>query len=149
MRLSNLPVPEQNLLGITAGLLLHRARPWRLPGPRFLHRLVGGTVCAAGAALVVRAWPAAGQVDLSQPERLVTSGPFAISRNPMYLGWALLHLGIGVAAGSAWVVAALPPAAGYVHGQVMSEERALADRFGDEFDRYRGTVPRYWPRVRA
>ena len=144
MRLGNVPVPEQNLVGIAAGLLLQRVRPWRLPGPRHVHRLVGGALCAGGTALVVRAWSAAEQVDLSQPERLVTSGPYAISRNPMYLGWALLHLGIGVVAGSAWVVATLPPAAGWVHGQVMSEERALAARFGDEFERYRAAVPRYW-----
>jgi protein-S-isoprenylcysteine O-methyltransferase Ste14 len=144
VRLRNVPVPEENLLGIAAGLLLHRALPWRLPGPRTLHRLVGVGLCAGGTALVVRSWEVADQVDLSQPERLVTSGPYAISRNPMYLGWALLHLGIGVAAGSAWVVATLPPAAGWVHRRVVSEERALAARFGGEFQRYRATVPRYW-----
>jgi protein-S-isoprenylcysteine O-methyltransferase Ste14 len=144
VRLSNVPVPEQNLVGIAAGLLLHRARPWRLPGPRHAHRLVGGALCAGGTALVVRSWAAAEQVELSEPDRLVTSGPYAISRNPMYVGWTLLHLGIGVVAGSAWVVATLPPAAGWVHRQVMSEERALAVSFGDEFDRYRATVVRYW-----
>jgi protein-S-isoprenylcysteine O-methyltransferase Ste14 len=63
----------------------------------------------------------------------------------MYLGWAFLHLGVGAAAGSAWVVAALPPAAGWVHRQIMSEERALEARFGEEFGRYRTAVPRYFP----
>ena len=143
-RLSNVPVPEQNVVGIAAGLLLHRARPWRLPGPRYVRRLVGGALSAGGTALVVRSWSAAGQVDLSQPERLVTSGPYAISRNPMYVGWALLHLGVGVLSGSAWVVATLPPAAGLVHGQVMSEERALAATFPENFGRYRAAVPRYF-----
>ena len=145
MRLSNLPVPEQNLLGIAAGSLLHRAYPWRLPGPRYVHRTVGATIGAAGAALVVRAWSAAEQVDLSRPERLVKFGPYAISRNPMYVGWALLHLGVGVAAGSAWVVATLPPAASLVHRQVLREERALAATFNEEFGRYRAAVPRYLP----
>jgi protein-S-isoprenylcysteine O-methyltransferase Ste14 len=143
-RLSNVPVPEQNVVGIAAGLVLHRARPWQLPGHRVVHRLVGSTLCAGGAALVVRSWSAAGQVDLSRPERLVTSGPYATSRNPMYVGWALLQVGVGVISGSAWVVATLPPAAGWVHRQVLREERALAAGFGDEFGRYRATVPRYW-----
>jgi protein-S-isoprenylcysteine O-methyltransferase Ste14 len=62
----------------------------------------------------------------------------------MYVGWALLHLGVGVLSGSAWVVATLPPAAGLVHGQVIKEERALAAGFGDDFAHYRAAAPRYF-----
>ncbi len=149
MRVSNLPVPEPYLLGIAAGVCLHRVRPCRLPGPRYVHRLVGWPLIAAGTYLVVRSLEAAGQVDLDRPDRLVTSGPYEVSRNPMYLGWALLHLGAGVAAGSGWVVAALPAVVACVHREVLREERELGREFGDEYGRYRAALPRYLPGWRS
>jgi protein-S-isoprenylcysteine O-methyltransferase Ste14 len=148
-RLSNVPVPEPHLLGIAAGVLLHRLRPWVLPGSRNLHRLVGWPLIAAGTYLVVRSLAAASQVDLEHPDRLVTSGPYAVSRNPMYVGWALLHLGGGVAGGVGWIVATFPAAVGWVHREVLREERALGQDFGDELGRYRAAVPRYLPRWRS
>jgi protein-S-isoprenylcysteine O-methyltransferase Ste14 len=142
-RVSNVPVPEPNLVGIAAGVALHQACPWTLPGTKYLHQLVGWPLMAEGTYLVVRSWAAAGQVDLAHPERLVTSGPYAVSRNPMYVGWVLLHLGVGVVGGSAWIIAGLPAAVGYLHRQVIREERALAVEFKEEFGRYRAAVPRY------
>lgn len=126
-----------------AAAAVHRARPWTLPGPRAVHRVAGGFVVAGGTCLVARSWGAAGNVDLVHPGRLVTAGPYADRRNPMYVGWALLHLGVGVAAGSAWIVASLPFAVGFLHHQVLREERALAQQFPVEFERYRTAVPRY------
>jgi hypothetical protein len=61
----------------------------------------------------------------------------------MYAGWALLHAGAGVAAGSGWILAALPAAAGLVHRQVRREEQDLGADFGGEFACYRAAVPRY------
>jgi protein-S-isoprenylcysteine O-methyltransferase Ste14 len=90
---------------------------------------------------------AAAEVDLTHPDRLVTSGPYAVSRNPMYGGWALLHLGAGVTGGSVWIIASFPIAAWAMHRGVMREERALVEKFADEFGRYRAAVPRYLPSV--
>lgn len=141
--MSNLPLPEPYLLGIAVGAWLHRRRPWILPGPRYVHHLVGWPLIAAGAGLVAWSWEAAWQVDLEHPDRLVTGGPYAVSRNPMYVGWALLHLGAGVVRGSGWIVAALPAAAAQVHRGVLGEERALGDMFAEQFGPYRAAVPRY------
>ena len=143
-RLGNVPLPEPYLLGIAAGLSLRRIRPWPLPGPRSAHRVVGWTLLAAGTYVVARSLRAAGVVQLAHPEQLVRSGPYAVGRNPMYLGWGLLHLGVGAAFGSTWVLATFPPAAAWIHHEVVREERALNSRFGDEFKHYCETVPRYF-----
>jgi protein-S-isoprenylcysteine O-methyltransferase Ste14 len=142
---SNVPLPEPYLFGITAGFVLHWVRPWMLPGSRNAHRVVGWSLIAAGSSLIVRSVQASRRVTLAHPDTLVTTGPYAISRNPMYLGWGALHIGVGVATGSAWVLAAFLAAIGLMHRQVRREERALGEEFGDEFERYRASVPRYVP----
>ena len=145
VRWRNVPVPKPNLFGIAGGLLLHRVRPWALPRPRYLRRAVGWPVIAAGVYTVAQSLDAAGSVDLGEPDRLVTTGPYAFSRNPMYVGWALLHLGAGLALGSGWVLAAWPGACLLIHLGVRNEERELQLSFGEGYTRYRATVPRYLP----
>lgn len=75
---------------------------------------------------------------------LVTEFPFSISRNPMYLGVTLMLLGVALLLGSA---SALFPVVAF--GILMDlrfirvEERMLAQRFGEEWDRYRARVRRW------
>ncbi|MCU1517774.1 MAG: putative protein-S-isoprenylcysteine methyltransferase [Pseudarthrobacter sp.] len=149
--LSNIPLPEQNLAGIAAGVVLQRIAPRPLapasgPPPALL-RLAGGTSLAAGGVLITWAWLAARNTRLATPDALVTSGPYALTRNPMYAGWALLHLGAGLLRNDAWTLAALPLASAAVHHGVLREETALAARFPAEFSEYRLSVPRYLPRA--
>jgi protein-S-isoprenylcysteine O-methyltransferase Ste14 len=146
--LSNVPLPVPYLLGIAAAVWLDRTWPSAPAGPRYVQRLIGWPLAVTGVRLIGRSWTAAIPVKLTNPALLVTSGPYATSRNPMYLGWALLQLGTGLVRGSRWMIAAVPVAAALVHRDVRGEERALEDAFGDEFRRYRATVPRYLPRAR-
>jgi protein-S-isoprenylcysteine O-methyltransferase Ste14 len=139
----NVPLPEPHLIGLAAELLLHRLHPCALPGNRRWHRTAGWPLVVAGSYLVIRSVQAAQTVDLEHPGRLVTKGPYAVSRNPMYLGWSLLHLGVSVARGSGWVVAVFPAVAAWMDHEIGLEERALGGRFGEEFSTYRGAVPRY------
>lgn len=88
---------------------------------------------------------AAGHTELAKPERLVTSGPYALSRNPMYVGWALAQLGIGLVTGSGWTVATLPAVGLWIHRDVVREEHRLQESFGDEYERYSERVGRYLP----
>lgn len=147
----NLPLPAGQEVGIVVGIVLDRVRPAPLPGPRGLHRTAGFVAVAAGCALNVwalleRRRRTFGRFELEQPESLVTTGPYALSRNPMYVGWWFIHLGVGVMRGSAWVAATLPAAAFVEHFGVLAEERALDRAFGDEFAEYRERVPRYLAR---
>jgi protein-S-isoprenylcysteine O-methyltransferase Ste14 len=125
------------------GLVLHRLWPQRLPGSDSLCRVLGWSLLGAGGALVASAWRAAGQIDLEHPVRLVSAGPYAISRNPMYVGWGLLHVGAALTVGSAWMVATFPLSAIWLHRDVLQEERRLDDAFEDEFRQWQATVPRY------
>jgi len=145
----NLPLPAGSAVGVVAILLLERVRPAPLPGPRALTRAAGAASLVAGCALnvwalVERRRRTSGDFQLEQPESLVTTGPYAFSRHPMYLGWWLIHVGAGMLRGSAWVAATLPVAVLVEHlGGSMVEERELRRRFGDEFARYAERVPRY------
>ena len=143
VRLRNVPLPEPFLLGLGLGAVLHRLRPWRLPGSRPIQRIAGAILVVSGTLLIIRAVQAAGSGTVDDPDRLLTTGPYAHSRNPMYLGWGLLHLGSALLAGSGWLLAVELPAALAVHRGVLGEERRLETRFGDEFDRYRAAVGRY------
>ena len=78
-----------------------------------------------------------------QTDRLFTTGPYAYSRNPQLIGWALVLLGAAIAGCSG---AALALAAIYWTGclfTIRAEEQALERVFGEEYRRYRATVPRY------
>ncbi len=77
---------------------------------------------------------------------LITTGPYAYIRHPIYVGNFLIGLGM-VLLSEAWSfipVFALLFAIQY--GAIISEEeRFLSDKFGKEFDRYRARVPKYFP----
>jgi protein-S-isoprenylcysteine O-methyltransferase Ste14 len=146
-RWTNVPVPEAHLAGVAMAVGLRTLMPatrwnWKPRGT------VGQVLCVAGLAVIARSVRAAGQIDVARPTRLVSDGPFAFSRNPMYVGWALLHLGVGMAAGSAWIVLTLPAAICWIHGEILQEERALSETFGDSYTAYRAQVPRYLPIAR-
>lgn len=75
---------------------------------------------------------------------LITHGPFALSRNPMYLSGALVLLGWAVFYGS--VVILVVTIVGWTLAhlfKVPQEERGLENRFGDEFRSYKARVPRW------
>ena len=98
------------------------------PGPGRCSAWPDGRSTVGGAYLIERAWTATLRVHLERPELLVTGGPYAVSRNPMYVGWALLHLGVGVGRGSGWIIAVFPAAAAQVHREVRREERDADSR---------------------
>jgi hypothetical protein len=98
------------------------------------------------AGLLIRAL-ASGHV--RKNEALATTGPYAYTRNPLYLGSLLIGIGFAVAARSWWVVAALVVMFFAVYVPVIrGEERFLRDKF-PEFDEYARRVPRMMPRFTA
>lgn len=144
----NLPLPPSQAAGLALDLLLARLRPLPLPGSPSLQRVAGAGLLLAGVglnlwALGERRRRSVGPFMLERPEELVTSGPYAITRHPMYLGWWLIHLGAGTLAGSSWVLVTLPPEMLAEHRAVLNEEAMLAELFGRSYADYAERVPRY------
>jgi protein-S-isoprenylcysteine O-methyltransferase Ste14 len=82
--------------------------------------------------------------------RLVTEGPYSITRNPLYVFSAIAAFGLGAQLGSAVFALVCAAATIAIFALVIShEERALADRFPAEFARYRARVPRFAPNFRS
>jgi protein-S-isoprenylcysteine O-methyltransferase Ste14 len=94
--------------------------------------------------LVIRAL-ASGHV--RKNEALATSGPYAYTRNPLYLGSLLMGLGFCVAARSWWVGVALVVMFFAIYLPVIRDEEAFLRGKFPEFEEYARRVPRMLPRL--
>ena len=119
--------------------------------PPWAYGLLGVAVLAAQAW---RVW-AAGFVGRAargaRPvgQTLVTAGPYAYIRNPMYLGTAVGLLAFAGMSGLWYVVLAVAAVVGVVYtAAVVCEEAFLVASFGEEYRLYREAVPRLLPRLR-
>jgi len=135
---------------LAAALIAHRLVP--LPLPLGGHPataaagkalVAGGTAFSASAAFTaVRRHTTV--VPHRAVSRLVTSGPFRISRNPMYTGMGTACVGAALWAGSSWPLLVLPLSVrATVRWVVEPEEEYLERRFATEYDRYRSRVRRW------
>lgn len=79
------------------------------------------------------------------PERLVTTGPFALCRNPMYLGHLVFLAGLALSLRSFLGLVLLVGTAIRFHLRVQRDERRLAERFGQAYLEYRSRVKRWIP----
>ncbi len=75
---------------------------------------------------------------------VIDRGPFARSRNPLYIGLLVGSAGVGLVAGSVWALVALPLEWALLRwGAVLPEERYLAAKFGTTYADYTGRVRRW------
>ena len=145
LRWVNVPVPPQHLVGLLLGAYLHFRLSQRLFSMPWMGGLLGLPLIAVGIWISIRASMEAGEMSIESPAKLLTTGPYARSRNPMYVGWTLLHLGISVAANSVWMISLLPAAIVFTHFvDVRREERILKAAFGDQYRAYQERVRRYF-----
>ncbi len=113
--------------------------------PAVLLLIAGGGVALAGLALRAIA---AGH--LEKDSSLASSGPYAYTRNPLYLGSFLLGMGFALAGGS-WVLGlAFLLLFSLVYWPVMRrEEENLRRHFGEAYEHYAAQVPIFLPRGRS
>lgn len=142
-RWGNVPVPEPYLVGLVVGIVLQAFVPWPLLPRAWMGHAAGWPLILAGVLLAAWAVLTAGDVDVERPDRIVTGGPYAYSRNPMYVAWAAIYLGITFVLNAAWILLASPGVLALIHVVVRREERALERRFGADYTAYRRQARRY------
>ena len=137
------------LVAIVSGVLMWLAvRPIAPLGGRLwlalLVVLAGAAVCLAGVASFRRARTTVNPLKPESASALVISGIYRHTRNPMYLGFAIILLGWCVLLGSAWAVLGVAAFVLYIgRFQIRPEERALRELFGAEFDAFCSRVRRW------
>ena len=140
--------PLVYLGAIALGLLLHFAWPVRLVS-RAVSVPLGGTVVLVAVALflyAVRTFRTAGTpVPGNRPTTtIVRTGPYRFSRNPIYLSFSLLQLGIACWVNSLWLLVTLILAVALMSFVVIPrEERYLERRFPSEYLPYKASVRRW------
>jgi len=108
----------------------------------------GVGLCLIGVLIVVLSLVSFGRsfrigIDVDQPGRLVTTGIFAVSRNPIYVGFFVFLVGQLLVFPN-WVpLIYLVAATGLFHRQVLREEEFMRQRYGQEYAEYCSRVRRY------
>lgn len=140
--------PLVYLVAIGLGLLLHFAAPVPILS-RALSVALGGSLVLVAVALflsAVRTLRSAGTpVPGNRPTTtIVDRGPYRWTRNPIYLSFSLLQLGIACLVNSLWLLVTLIPAAALMSFVVIPrEEQYLKKRFASEYLPYRDSVRRW------
>ena len=142
-RWRNVPVPEVHSAIIVVGLVLNVLWPWPITSTVIV-RWVGGSLVVLGVVLAAWATWTAGRVDLEHPEQLVTSGPYAVSRHPMYVAWTLIYLGVALVLKTWWFLVLLSIVGVLIDREARREETSLEEAFGEAYRTYRHRVRRYF-----
>lgn len=122
-----------------AGVFLFFAKP------DFFWLAIGAGISVIG--LLIRAW-ASGHIRKNQ--QLAVSGPYAHTRNPLYLGSFIMGLGFTLASGVWWLALLFALLFLGIYLPVMrAEAKELIDIFGAEYEKYSKAVPLFLPRITA
>ena len=132
------PPPFIYAVFCAVGLILDRI--WPIPViSQDIGRILGWSFAALSVVLmgicVVHLRRARTTIRPDKPTiAIVSDGPFAISRNPIYLGWTILFLGVAAGWGGLWTLLLVIPCAVVVHRYVvLREERYLSAKFGEAY----------------
>ena len=132
-------------------IAMHFLVPFSLPQGIFRQALipVGIVLILIGIRLIAlarREFASFSQpTDPGQPtSRIVNTGVFAISRNPLYLGGVIVFLGLALALNMLWALVTLLLSIILCHYVlIVPEERYLAAKFGEEYKEYTASVHRW------
>ena len=109
---------------------------------------IGVFFCLAGLSLLLWSLVSFGKsfrvgIDTEHPDKLITSGVFALSRNPIYVGFWLVMVGQFLIQPNWILLVYAVAAAGLFHRQVLREEGYLSQHYGNEYLAYTHRVRRY------
>ena len=133
---------------LAVGVYFNRRSPFELM-PHNLARIIGVTL---GIVAIVLSLAAATQfwrartpmMPYKSTTAIIESGPFAISRNPLYLGMTLGYVATSLFFNTAWPLLLLPLVLLVMYrGVIAREERYLEQKFGERYVEYMGRVRRW------
>ena len=144
----SIPPPLLFVLPILASL----AFEWFVP-TSFVHGafrwLLGALIFIAGLALtysgfITQKRAGTDPIPFNPSTRIVSHGLYRLTRNPMYLGFALCTFGLGILVDSVWMLLAVPIGLILIDRIVITrEERYLERKFGEEYLSYKRRVRRW------
>ncbi len=142
------PPPLYYVAGFVVGVALELIVPTSWPpfGVRLGATLLAGGAWLAldGAAMALFRRAGTSMVPMNPTTVLVTSGPYRLTRNPMYLGMAFLYVALAFAFGVIWALALLPVVIVIVDRFVIAREEPYLERkFGQAYRDYKVRVRRW------
>jgi protein-S-isoprenylcysteine O-methyltransferase Ste14 len=144
----NFPPPLIYIAGFMVGVALEVAFPIAaLPlGLALAAAFIGVAIWLAldGAAMLHFRRARTSMVPMRPTTALVTSGPYGFTRNPMYVGMAVLYSALALSLGVIWALAVLPLVIIAVDRLVIAREEPYLERkFGDQYREYKSRVRRW------
>ena len=127
-------------LRVPSGFLIVAVFGW-FSQPTAMSMTIGVPISLLGLAL--RAWAAG---CLAKNQQLATGGPYAYTRNPLYIGTLLVAAGLAVAANSAWLAVLFAAVFLLVYLPVIQNEEQHLRKIFPEYAAYAGRVPALFPR---
>ncbi len=150
MKRPYLVVPAPALFIAVAALALLLGVVWPLEMPASMGlTFTGWALVDAGMVMMLWTvwlmfWRKTTLNPYGKPQRLLSEGPFRISRNPLYVAMLVVYLGGGIVWGSYWFVLLLPLLVLLLQlGIIRHEERLLLLHFGDDYAKYCKKVRRW------
>lgn len=143
------PPPILYLSTLVVGFMAHAFLPQPILSSAPLYQGLGVLLLALSGSFARWSFATMRKVGTTGSPRepstaLVISGPFLLSRNPIYLAMTGLYLGISFLANSLWFLVLLVPLLLVMHwGVVLREERYLAKQFGQAYVDYKSMVRRW------
>jgi protein-S-isoprenylcysteine O-methyltransferase Ste14 len=123
-----------------AGIVMQRFAPLTMDSPTVVvaSHIFGIALVLGGGALALAT------LRRHAPSALVTSGPYRLTRNPMYVGLTLTYIGAAATEAQIWPLLLLPLLELYLHFKIIPvEEAKLRQIFGSAYERYCIGVPRW------
>ena len=142
---------QRSWLPVPLALILVFVRWWEADTPAVF---VSG-VAVVGAGLLVRLWGVRhiGTISRTRANRqgpLITTGPYALVRNPLYVGNWLLWTGFVLMSGLLWMLPIAWIVFAIEYGSIAAwEEGRLRDHYGADYEAYARVVPRWCPGFRS
>jgi protein-S-isoprenylcysteine O-methyltransferase Ste14 len=145
MRWKNVPIPETIVFPLALGIGLDLFFSKQLFPSNSLWVALSAALFLFGLSLMVWSVRVDGRHDLTTPEELITGGPYAFSRNPMYVAWVSIYLSVLCFNQSLWLAMLFLVSMFWTHLlAVMPEERILKNQFGEKYSNYCQHVRRYF-----